>query len=174
MNKRIFLDMYFGKDRKTLRECIHEWLAFLIILKNHQPRFFSDWYGNWYGKGKSKKKALSKKIEFTYESIRKNLTDRRRKEDSDDELGFLFFMWNGKDGCDSMGIFAKLGLYSELFNNYVSIEFPTEGEAYESYKEKKHLLALLHIMIDYWKPDFIKINDREKKIYPPFDHLDIE
>ncbi len=169
MKKAIYLAIGFGKDRKTLRECIHQWLAFLIILKNHQPQFFSDWYGG----GWSKKEALSKKIEFTYESIRKNLTDRRRKEDRDDELGFMFSMWDGKDDSDSMGISAQLGLYSELFNNYVSIEFPTEGEAYEYYKEKEHLLALLQIMIDYWKPDFIKINDPEKKIYPPFDHLDL-
>ncbi len=169
MKKRIYLAIGFGKDRKTLRECIHQWLAFLIILKNHQPQFFS----HLYGQGKSKKDALSKKIEFTYESIRKHLTEKRTKEDSDHEFGFTFWMWDGKDHSGGMEICAQLGLYSELFTNWVKIEFWEEDEAYEYYKEKKHLLALLHIMIDYWKPDFIKINDPKKKIYPPFDHLDL-
>ncbi len=151
MKKKIFLKRFLGEDRKTLRECINQWLAFLIILKNHQPQFFSDWYGNWYGKGKSKKEALSKKIEFTYESIRKHLTEKRTKEDSDYEFGFIFSMWNGKDGSESIKICANLGSYSKLCNNFVSIDLPQEGEAYEYYKEKKHLLALLHIVDDFPK-----------------------
>lgn len=171
MDKELFLGVYWwSKERKNLRYCIEKLLTFLVILKDYKP----DYFANLYGKGWSKKEALSKKLDFSYDSIKVNLFGKRIKDEKISDIGFMASIWNGKDDFEAMSIRSSIGYDSEVAPNNFMIELPTSGPLYEYYKNAENLRELLEIMIDYWKPDYVKVNDGTKKIYPPFENIKIE
>ena len=139
-------------------------LDFLILLKAHQPKYFSNLYDNRY----RKKIARRKKIDFSYDSIKKNVYEEKIREDIYNDIGFSSWICNGKDGFESMTINTTIGGDMKEEPNSCTIDFPQEGEMYDYYRQPQHLSTLLKLMIKYWQPDYVKFYDFFKTIYPPF------
>jgi hypothetical protein len=153
------LGVHWYNRPKTLKECADELYEFLNILKSYKPEFFSQWYEGAF----SKKKALEKKVEITYDYVKKHLSEGKYKDNDYNKYCYNFGVWNGnpKDSL-SGGISASLGSNEEKgwSNNFI-VDFPYDGPQMEYFREPKNLDELIKIMIDYWKPEKYQIRTIE-------------
>ncbi|HET8885634.1 MAG TPA: Imm52 family immunity protein [Salinimicrobium sp.] len=154
MEKRInSISAIWKSNKKTsVEECSKNILEFLLLLKNHNEKMFSQ----WYEKGRSKEEALEKKINLE-QAYFKNALNRKWDKKFED-LGVRVSYWTGDaDENKSAEISFNLGAYgNKPFNkNLCVITLPEENEYYNSEANKE---SLIRLVVDYWKPDKVLIN----------------
>lgn len=170
MQTELFLGIYWQNRKLTQREAIHRVLGCLNLLRKYKPDFFTELYGAGWGK----KDTLSKRISFTYDSLRTHLFDKRRKEDGYYSMGtYIATVLNRKEGDEHMSVSAGIGTDCIRLYNRVIVRFPRGGAMYDYYVDPSHQLELLHLLADYWQPEDAQIineatQGERKYIKPPF------
>ncbi len=162
-SKKLEIAVTWYNRGQTLKECTEDVIIFLERLKNLDLRL-----GIWYKTGWSKKEAQKEQIKFEYEYI-KNLFYKASKFKDDDFPEFMFdcSIWNGAENDnEAIGLRFSLGGNREhKFGwNGCFIKLPYEGKIREFYNIKGNQEALQELMIDHWKPEFLKINDEQTEV----------
>jgi hypothetical protein len=162
MKERLFIGIYWNARKQHIDDCANQASQFLVKLHDFDQSSFS----SWFGKGWSKEEALQKVIDITDIVQVKNFLLERTKEDEKEfsKIGYLASFWNGKDGLEGMSISFSVGSYSEFLTNNCLINFPFTGSTFETYKNKRNMYALGQFLIDFWEPNWIRINDKKMTI----------
>ncbi len=144
----------------TLKECINEYIIFMLRLKTFDPRL-----SEWYLGGNSRKEAMKNKVEFTYDFIKQSFY-KNKKDDDYPEFTFTFGLWNGaKIDAESFGVNVSLGGDDpENYNNNCLFNFPYKGEIYEHYLIQENRDKLLNFIVDHWDAERVLINETWKDL----------
>ncbi len=142
---------------QTLKECTKQSLEFLIKLTVHNPILF----GAWFEKGGSRKQALERKVEFSYDDV-KRLFTKRGDDDVFPEMSYTFSVWNGAPNDEeTAGLSVSLGSSEpRYFTNNCVIDIPFEGEQHEFYENEENQQALIDLLSSQWNPQWIVVEDK--------------
>ncbi len=144
-----------SNERATIEECSEKVLAFLTLLKKHNPHLFS----KWYQKGKSKKDALLREVsldeKYVYDDILKNWDKKF------DDLGARLSYWTGdQDGNKSVSISFNIGAYgTKTFNRNSCVLSLPKGNEYYDLRDNQE--ALISLFDNFWKPGKLLVDGEE-------------
>lgn len=145
----------WGDEHKSVAECAERIYDFMQRLKAHNPELFS----TWYELAMSLKEALERKVDITQEYFYKKVEKNWNKKFTD--LGTRVSLWTGheEDGYSGEVSFS-LGKHPNNPNlkNACVVTLPRKGEWAEYYSKPKNRIALMHLIQEFWKPDFLKVN----------------
>lgn len=149
-----YVSAIWGDEHKTIAECAERIYDFLLLLKEHNEELF----GVWYEQAMSLKEALELKVEISqeyfYRQVEKNWNKRSH-------LGTQVWLWTGQEE-DGYSAVVNFGLGGHPNNPNLSnacvVTLPYKGKYAEYYKEPANRIALMHLMQEFWKPDFLKVN----------------
>ena len=145
----------WGDEHKTVVECAERIHDFMLLLKEHNPQLFSE----WYEQATSLKEALELKIEITQEYFYKQVEKNWDKKKS--HLGTRVALWTGNEEDGYSGeVSFSLGKHPNNPNlkNACVVSLPIKGQWAEYYNDSKNSIALIYLMKEFWKPDFLKVN----------------
>ena len=155
-----FFRAYWLPRKHTFRESVHIVLKFVKILERHKPQFFSDLYV--VGLYRGEESFAKKKLSYDYDTVKEYLFDSKGDEDAYQEFGYSTALWNGRDNAEAMRLHISSGSpptsYSPSCYGSFEIDFPRTGKMCTYYQDPGKQLALLHLMIEYWKPNFLRVN----------------
>lgn len=145
----------WGDEHKTVAECAERIYDFMQLLKMHNEELFSQ----WYEQANSLKEALERKVDITQEYFYRRVEKKWDKKFPD--LGSRVALWTGqKENGYSAIVSFSLGSHSNNPNipNNCVIRLPRKGEWSEYYNEPRNRIALMQLIQEFWKPDFLKVN----------------
>ena len=148
----------WGDEHKSEAECAERIYDFMQLLKAHNPELF----GQWYEQAMSLKDALERKVETTQEYFYKKVEKNWDKKFPD--LGSRVALWTGnkKDGYSAEVSFS-LGKHPNNPNlkNSCVVRLPRKGEWAEYYSKSKNRISLMHLMRDFWTPNYLLVNGEQ-------------
>lgn len=156
MKKFISIGAYWYSRKASLRESTKLLFDFFNRLNDLHPYFPE----TWYKKGKTKENALKKRIELTYESVKK-LFSGNGNDDSYPQISFYTELWNGAEKDEEIiSLSVSIGSNeSKRFANYCLIELPYKGELFEFYRNEKNQNDLINLLKDHWNPEWVLIDN---------------
>lgn len=137
----------------TLKECTEQLLKFLIILRDHNPILFVNWYDQ----------RRKNKLDLNYQSVKKLLSAWIDNDELYPEKSYKASCWNGFPGELGVSFYVELGTGGHRsYPNQFYLKLPSSGLQYEYYKNPVNQEMIIKLFRKHWNPDVMMIKPKQE------------